>query len=113
MQTSLEEYYIGLAYSNLQQQYSVPTIVSGVVATKENVEELREKEIPRKDTLIQRAASLSDLQQAFNDTEPFLEDFATVRVSTLHDPSETIGATYLDVTRHFLEGKLVTFIGSV
>ena len=109
----MEEYYIGLAYSNLQQQYSVPTIVSGVVATKENVEELREKKIPRKDTLIQRVASLSDLQQAFDDTETLLEDFSTVRVSPLHDPAETIGATYLDVTRHFLEGKLLMFIGRI
>ena len=109
----MEEYYIGLAFSNLQQQYSVPTIVSGVVATKNNVEELREKEIPRKDTLIQRVASLSDLQQAFDDAETFLEDFVTFRVSPLHDPTEKIGATYLDITRHLLEGKLLMFIGRV
>lgn len=109
----MEEYYVVLAYSNIQQCYSIPTIVSGVVATKKNVEELRKLSIPNKDKLVNRTASLSELQQVFDIIKTFLEDFGTFRVNSMSNLTNHIGESYIHIARHFLDGNLLRFIGKI
>ncbi len=108
-----ENYHVALAFSNLQENFEVPAVVSAIVARDDSVSQLKNMNVPKKP----RKSTLSDMRAIFEDVEPLLYDTKTVELpENSWDPS-AIGTAYISILDTLLgnlfDNNLLRYVATV
>lgn len=108
-----QQFHVGLAYSNIQQNYNIPTIVAGVLIDAEKLRNLSSTLFPLKDRLLARVNSLGGLLSTFEDIRDFLEDFKTIEISNKKFSATSICFGYRCLLQQLFEDNLLQYISKI
>jgi hypothetical protein len=111
-----EDYSVALTYSNIQlgvRAGDFPVTLAGVVSFDDYLQELQERDLPHKRTLMQRQNSLYALQSVFDDVSPYLTAHETALVYRSSRICEEIEQKYLMLLHILTKTQLATISGRI
>ena len=108
-----DEYEIALAYSNIQELFGVPIVVSGVIINQADFSELEKRDLPSKRNLQQRKESLYELESTFDDVADYLTQYETSRITLPNDFQAEIENAYLKILRTLRSRHLLVISGEI
>ena len=91
----------------------MPTIVSGVVTDREDLDELEKRNLPSKKLLLRRKNSLYHLQSTFDDVSGYLTEYETDKVTSVQYRQEDIESSYLKLLAILRKGHLRVIAGKI
>ena len=101
------KFFVGLAYSNVQNKYNIPTIIAGVKINASNLQKLQQQQFKDKEKIVQHVYSLAELRERANQVQPYVDKSIIITKENVRGQVDAISEAYLDATKSLFENNLL------
>lgn len=100
------KFFVGLAYSNIQNKYNIPAIIVGVKISANSMQKLQEQDFIRKERIIKHVYSLAELSERAAQVRPYIDKSIMITKENVKGQVEAISGAYLDATKSLFDNNM-------